>query len=77
LVHVSEKSWDSLQDVYGLVNEPGWSVRCEPISMTSFIRHRVREVLERRRARSVVARRSSSGVTAASFTRGHHMATSE
>ena len=33
LVHISEKSWDSLQDVYGLVNEPGWSVRCEPISM--------------------------------------------
>ena len=49
LVHVAEKSWDSLQDVYGLVNEPGWSVRCEPISMKRFIKHRVRAVLEERR----------------------------
>ena len=55
LVHLSEKSWDNLQDVYGLVNEPGWSVCCEPVSMRRFIKHQVREVLEKRRLKAIPA----------------------
>ena len=45
LVNVSERSWDTHHDVFACVRDPGWPVRCPPISPIMFLKHRVREVL--------------------------------